>query len=58
MRAMPDASSTENLSPSARFLLWDYSRGSFAYDVLCALLALVMALLPPALLGDPMAGWP
>ena len=58
MRAMPDGTSTDNLSPSARFLLWDYSRGSLPYDLLCALLVLIMALLPPSLLGDPMAGWP
>ena len=57
MRAM-DGPIANNLSPSARLLLWDYPRGSLAYDLLCALLALVIALLPPSVLGDPMAGWP
>jgi hypothetical protein len=47
-----------DLSRAARFLLWDYARGSLPYDVLCVLLVLLMALLPPALLGDPMAAWP
>jgi hypothetical protein len=45
----------ENLSRTARLLLWDYERGSLPYDVLCVVLLLLMALLPPALLGDPMA---
>ena len=48
----------DNLSPSARFLLWDYARGSLPYDVLCVLLLLLMALIPPGVLGDPMAAWP
>ena len=47
-----------NLSRPARLLLWDYARGSLPYDVLCVLLVLLMALLPPALLGDPMAARP
>lgn len=47
----------DNLSPSARFLLWDYARGSLPYDVLCALLVLIMVFLPPRLLGDPMVVW-
>ena len=48
----------DNLSPSARFLLWDYARGSLPYDLLCVLLLVLLALLPPAWLGDPMAVWP
>ncbi len=44
----------ENLSPKARLLLWDYARGSLPYDLLCALLILLMMLIPPGWLGDPM----
>jgi len=42
------------LSARARLLLWDFDRGSAAYDVLCLLLALVVFALPPAWWGDPM----
>ena len=44
----------DTLSRSARLLLWDYARGSLPYDLLCVLLLLIMVLIPPALLGDPM----
>ncbi len=37
-----------------RLLLWDYERGSLAYDVLVLLLFLFVLLVPPAWLGDPM----
>ena len=43
-----------NLSPRARLLLWDYTRGSLPYDLLCLLLLLLMMLIPPGWLGDPM----
>ena len=49
---------TDNLSRTARLLLWDYARGSMPYDLLCVILVVVMALLPPALLGDPMVVGP
>ena len=42
------------LSPAARLLLWDFERGSLAYDVLCAILLLFLFLAPAAWLGDPM----
>jgi hypothetical protein len=42
------------LRPASRLLLWDYARGSLPYDVLCVLLLLFLALVPPAWLGDPM----
>ena len=45
---------TETLSRGARLLLWDYARGSLPYDVLCLLLVILMAAVPPGLLGDPM----
>lgn len=38
----------------SRLLLWDYPRGSVPYDVLCAALLLLVFLIPPAWLGDPM----
>ena len=45
---------TAPLPPLARFLLWDYSRGSLAYDLLVALLVLVLLAVPGAWWGDPM----
>ena len=45
---------TAPLPPLARFLLWDYSRGSLAYDLLVALLVLVLVAVPGAWWGDPM----
>jgi hypothetical protein len=43
------------LRPIVRFLLWDYDRLSSAYLILCALLALLIVIVPPGWLGDPMA---
>jgi hypothetical protein len=48
------ADQPNQLSPRARLLLWDYERGSLPYDLLCLILLLVLFLVPPALLGDPM----
>ena len=42
------------LLPVSRLLLWDYGRGSLPYDVLCVLLLLLVFLVPPSWLGDPM----
>ena len=42
------------LLPGVRFLLWDYDRGSLAYDLLCVLMLLFIVLVPPAWLGDPL----
>jgi hypothetical protein len=44
------------LSPRARLLLWDYDRGSLAYDLLCVFVLLLLVLIPAAWWGDPMAG--
>jgi hypothetical protein len=44
----------DKLSPRARLLLWDYARGSLPYDLLCAFLILLMMLIPPGWLSDPM----
>jgi hypothetical protein len=40
--------------PIGRLLLWDYERGSLAYDLVCTLVALLLWLVPAAWLGDPM----
>lgn len=50
--------SVDKLSPRARLLLWDYTRGSLPYDVLCLLLVLLVMLTPPGWLGDPMVARP
>jgi hypothetical protein len=42
------------LGRAARLLLWDYVRGSLAYDLLCALILLFVLLVPAAWVGDPM----
>jgi hypothetical protein len=48
----------DKLSARARLLLWDYNRGSLPYDLLCALLLVLMMLIPPGWLGDPMVVLP
>lgn len=45
---------TARLTPVARFLLWDYDRGSVPYDVLVALLLLLLIAVPAGWWGDPM----
>lgn len=47
---------TGGLSPTARLLLWDYPRGSVAYDVLCLALLALLILVAPGVWGDPMVG--
>ena len=47
-----------SLSPLARFALFDYGRGSRAYDLAWLLLLALLFLVPPAWLGDPMVVWP
>ncbi len=44
------------LSPVVRLLLWDYARGSLAYDVALLLAALIVLLVPGSFWGDPL--WP
>lgn len=41
-------------SPLQRLLLWDYDRGSPAYDLLVLLVLALIFLVPPARLADPM----
>ena len=43
-----------SMTPRARFLLWDYPRGSVAYDVVCVVLLLLLILVPAAWWHDPM----
>ena len=44
------------LSSWARLLIWDYGRGSLAYDLLCLFVILLFVLAPPGLWGDPLSG--
>jgi hypothetical protein len=46
------------LSGLPRLLLWDYDRGSLAYEILCVVLLLILLLVPPAWLLDPMVVGP
>lgn len=48
------AASGARLSLRARILLWDFERGSLAYDLLCCFLVLLLLLVPAAWWGDPM----
>lgn len=42
------------LLPPFRLLLWDYERGSIAYDLACVLILLFLFLTPGSWLADPM----
>jgi len=42
------------LTPLVRFLLWDYERGSVAYDVAFVVVLLALFLVPGAFWGDPL----
>ncbi|MBN2369050.1 MAG: hypothetical protein JXO72_01015 [Vicinamibacteria bacterium] len=42
------------LSTLIRLLVWDYERGSLAYDLVCLLLMLLVFVLPPEWLRDPL----
>lgn len=51
----PEASGAgRTLSAKARILLWDFERGSLAYDVLILFLVLVFLAVPAAWWADPM----
>jgi hypothetical protein len=56
--AKPVAAPVAALSRGARVLLWDYERGSLAYDLLCLFLVLLLLLVPGAWWGDPMIARP
>jgi hypothetical protein len=42
------------LSRIARFLYWDVERGTLAYDILCLVVLLLLIVVSPCWLGDPM----
>ena len=42
------------LSPLVRFLLWDYERGSLAYDVAFVLVLVVLLVVPGGFWSDPL----
>ncbi len=46
------------LSRRARLLLWDFSRGSLAYDLLLLVVLVLMLLVPISWWHDPMRAWP
>ena len=46
------------LSPRARLLLWDFSRGSLAYDLLLAAVLSLIFLVPVSWWHDPLRAWP
>jgi hypothetical protein len=46
------------LSPRARLLLWDFSRGSLAYDLLLVVVLALLFLVPVAWWHDPLRAWP
>ncbi len=41
------------LGRGVRLLLWDYTRGSLAYDLAFVLVTLLVLLMPGAFWGDP-----
>ena len=47
-----------SLSRGARMLLWDFERGSLAYDLLCLFLLLLLLAVPGTWWGDPMIARP
>lgn len=42
------------LRPAVRLLLWDYARGSLAYDLVLLVVVLVVLLVPGSFWGDPL----
>lgn len=46
------------LSPRARLMLWDFSRGSLAYDLLLLVVLIVLLAVPVSWWNDPMRAWP
>ena len=54
MSREPGRGTASSLNRLQRLLLWDYDRGSPAYDVVVLLLALLLLLVPAGFWGDPM----
>ncbi len=44
------------LSPTVRLLLWDFGRGSVAYDLALLVVLLIVLLVPGGFWGDPLWG--
>lgn len=44
---------TSSLTPLARFLLWDYERGSLPYDAACVVVLVLLLCVPPGWWHDP-----
>ena len=42
------------MTPGARFLFWDYARGSLPYGIVCLVLVLLLTLVPAPWWADPM----
>ncbi len=42
------------MSGAARLLLWQYERGSLAYDLVCLAIVVFLVLAPLAWFADPM----
>ena len=42
------------LSPGVRLLLWDFARGSLAYDVAFLVVVAIVLLVPGSFWGDPL----
>lgn len=53
MAAVDDESRVKR-SAMVRLLLWDYARGSLAYDVAVLLVVLLVLLAPAGFWGDPL----
>ena len=47
-------SRVSRLSARAQWWLWDFDRGSHAYDLLWVLVILLLLLMPPSWWSDPM----
>jgi hypothetical protein len=50
----PRAAASSTLRPLVRLLLWDYDRGSLAYEIALVLVFLLIFLVPGAYWGDPL----
>jgi hypothetical protein len=48
-----DEQSRARRSTLFRLLLWDFARGTLAYDLALLLVALLVLLVPPSFWGDP-----
>ena len=54
----PETPAASTLRPLVRFLLWDYHRGSPAYEVALILVILILLLVPGGYWGDPLWSMP